>query len=81
MLKVRLRSVHQSNTELDIYHTLGRSYTEANDAIAWKTFCNAAATKIFVTLYQIILYCVAVLQRVVLQQHYVAMTKDTTSLD
>jgi len=36
---------------------------------------------IFVTLYQIILYCVAVLKRSALQLHYVATTRDITSLD
>jgi len=34
---------------------------------------------IFVTLNQIILYCVAVLKKTALQLHYVATTKDTTS--
>jgi len=36
---------------------------------------------IFVTLNQIILCCVAVLKRAALQLHYVATTKDTTSLE
>jgi len=36
---------------------------------------------IFVTLNKIILYCVAVSKRAALQLHYVATTKDTTSLD
>jgi len=36
---------------------------------------------IFVTLNQIILYCVAVSKSAALQLHYVTTTKDTTSLD
>jgi len=90
LMKSRSRSFNQvsvstvtvSTASLWITHfLLGHSCTETK----WGTCLNKLSVmqqqNIFVTLNQIILYCVAVFKRAALQLHYVANTNDTTSLD
>jgi len=80
--QVSVCTVTVSTASLWITHfLLGHSYTEAKWGICVEKLSVMLPQNIFVTLNQIILYCVAVLKRAALQLHYVATTKDTTSLD
>jgi len=80
--QVSVSTVTVSIASLWITHfLLGHSYTEAHWGTCLDKLSVMQPQNIFVTLNQIILYCVAVLTRAALQLHYVATTKDTTSLD
>jgi len=90
LMKSRSRSFNQvsvstvtvSTASLWITHfLLGYSYTEAKWGTCLDKLYVMLTQNIFATLNQIILYCVAVFKRAALQLHYVATTKDTTSLD
>jgi len=88
LMKSRTRSFNQvsvstvtvSTASLWITHfLLGHSYTEEKWGTCLHKLSVMLPQNIFVTLNQIILYCVAVLKRAALQLHYVATTTDTTS--
>jgi len=90
LMKSRSRSFNQasvsavtaSTASLWITHfLLGHSYAEAKWGTCLDKLSVILPQNIFVTLNQIILYCVTVLKRAALQLRYVATTKDTTSLD
>ena len=80
--QVSVSAVTVSTASLWITHfLLGHSYTEAKWGTCLDKLSVMLPQNIFAKLHQIMLYCVAVLKRAALQLHYVATTKDTTSLD